>query len=55
MDIDELKLVLANIDEILNDDDLRTIVDGDDIKENNNPEFEGIYFQSYASPKFIKF
>ena len=38
MDIDDLKLVLANIDEILNNDVLKIIMDGVDIDE--NAEFE---------------
>ena len=44
MDIDELKLVLANIDEILHDDYLRTLMDGIDNNENENFQFEGKYF-----------
>ena len=50
MDIDELKLVLANIDEILKDDDLRTIIDGVHIDDNENTEFEGkLYFVSLTT------
>ena len=52
MDIDELKLVLANIDEILNNDDLKIIMDGNDIDENQKTEFEGEYI-GYISSNFI--
>ena len=52
MDIDELKLVLANIDEILNNDDLKIIMYGIDIDENQKTEFEGEYI-GYISFNFI--
>ena len=41
MHIDELKIVLANIDGILSDNDLMTIIDEVDINENGNVKFEG--------------
>ena len=52
MDIDDLKLVLANIDEILNNDDLKIIMDGNDIDENQKTEFEGEYI-GYILSNFI--
>ena len=53
MDIDELKLVLANIDEILNDDDLKTLMDGNYDNENKNAEFEGKFISLFHAMKFF--
>ena len=52
MDIDDLKLVLANIDEILNNDDLKIIMDGVDIDE--NAEFESKFILINITLKFCR-